>query len=109
MSRLMKATALLGLSVVLFGVGSISGARADATYDKLNANVRRDLDAVQQDQQHIHDMMTKRDDQKAHSQFAYAKQTSKDIHKAQQAKYRHAQKLKFDQRELASYKRMHKM
>lgn len=109
MSRIMKATALLGLGVALFGMGSISSARADGTYDKLNANVRRDLDAVQQDQQHIHDMMTKRDEQKAHSKMMYAKQTSKDIHKAQQAMYRHRQKLKFDQRELASYKRMHKM
>ena len=109
MSRLMKATALLGVGIAMFGMGSVSSARADGTYDKLNANVRRDMDQLQEDQKHIHDMMTKRDDQKAHSQFAYAKQTSKDIHKAQQAKYRHSQKLKFDQRELASYKRAHKM
>lgn len=109
MSRMMKATALLGLGVALFGTGSITGARADGTYDRLNANVRKDLDTIQDDQKHIHDMMTKRDDQKAHSQFAYARQTTKDIHKAQQAKYRHTQKLRFDQRELAAYKRAHKM
>ena len=109
MSRLMKATALLGLGVTLFGMGSMSGARADGTYDKLNANVRRSMTAVEEDQQHIHDMMTKRDTQKAHSQFAYAKQTSKDIHKAQQAMYRHKQRLTFDRRELASYKRAHHM
>lgn len=109
MSRMMKATALLGLGAALLGIGGISSAHADATYDKLNANVRRSMTAVEEDQQHIHDMMTKRDTQKAHSQFAYARRTSMDIHKAQQAMYRHRQRLAFDRRELASYKRAHKM
>lgn len=107
MSRISKGIAFAGVGLLVMGIGRLPVAQADGTYDRLNANVRHDMDTVKHEEHRIHDMQRKMNDQKASGDYRHARSTARDIDRAYVDLNRDRALLRRDQREFDRYKKNH--
>lgn len=92
------------IGTMLLGVAATMPANA-STFDRLQGNVRHDVDRISRDQRHLQDLRRKRDDQRYRGDWKGVRHTENDIANARLDLQHDRDLLRADQFALDRYSR----